>query len=320
MNKANNYLIDQIKQRIDGSPADILADILPLSKEAIYRRLRGEVLFSLDEAVIVARELNISLDTIGTKEDNFCTFELTMPPFETDAAKAYVESIKKLTNIIEEYKQEGVMFYQIRPSLPPQFVWGYDNLLKFYYLRWLYLARGLEPFVKQFASIALPDTLLDGIAKFVPIMNSFDTTILLSELAFEYLLKEINHFHSLNILNKDDIILITNDLHVFINDLEKLTAKGQRPEGNKFNIYLIDSIQDSTFGFTEGAKKEIAYVKLIDVNQGITENKTIYNMFRRAFYDMKDYATLISESGSVKRTAFFAKQRALVDEFIVQYF
>lgn len=319
MNKANTYLIEQIKQRMEGSPADALSDILPLSKEAIYRRLRGEVLFTLDEAVTVARELNISLDSMNIKDINSCTFKVTMPPFDNDPTKAYIESINFVIDIFDENNKEGASFFQVRPSLPIYFICRYEHLYKFTHLRWLYLKRNLNPFVKKFGTTIVPKALIDLENQYSDRINSLHTTLLLSELVFEYQLKEILHFYDLGILDKKDILLIIGDLHQMINDLEHIIASGRKTNGSKLNIYLTNAIQETTFGFTEGTKKNIAFIKFIDLNQGITENKEMYNALRNAFYDMKGYAILISESGSAKRTAFFSKQRAIVDEFLSQY-
>lgn len=319
MNKANTYLIEQIKERMEGSPADALSDILPLSKEAIYRRLRGEVLFTLDEAVTIAKELNISLDSIITKENNSCTFELTMPQFEKDPSKAYIDAFNNIANIMNALRLEDSQLFYVRPSLAPIFTYRYDNLFKFNYLRWLYLSRKLTLFIKKFSNTIVTENLRNAVINSMEAASSLNNTILLSELVFEYQLKEFNHFYNINILNKDDLILIANELRLCINDLETMATIGKLYDGAKLNLYLIDVTQDFTFGFSEGAKRNIAFIKFIDLNQGVTENKAMYNTFRSSFYDMKGYATLISESGSSKRTAFFSKQRAIVDEFISRF-
>lgn len=71
----NELLIQAMESKIpDGTRlANVLIDILFIGKEAVYRRLRGEVPFTLNEAAIIAQELGISLDnTIGTKKQQEC--------------------------------------------------------------------------------------------------------------------------------------------------------------------------------------------------------------------------------------------------------
>lgn len=66
IDKLNIGLIEAIKKKIPskGSIANLLMDILYIGKEAIYRRLRGEVPFTFAEAAIISRKLEISLDDI----------------------------------------------------------------------------------------------------------------------------------------------------------------------------------------------------------------------------------------------------------------
>ena len=45
--------------------ADMLMDTLYIGKEAVYRRLRGEVPFTLQESALISRKLGISLTKLG---------------------------------------------------------------------------------------------------------------------------------------------------------------------------------------------------------------------------------------------------------------
>ena len=54
-----------------------LSELLNIGKEATYRRLRGEVPFSLYEAIIISKRLGISLDSLaGSVYNRNLAFEL----------------------------------------------------------------------------------------------------------------------------------------------------------------------------------------------------------------------------------------------------
>ena len=59
-------LINEMKDRMpqDQSLASYLINTLCIGKEAAYRRLRGEVAFTLDEIAIISCNLGISIDQI----------------------------------------------------------------------------------------------------------------------------------------------------------------------------------------------------------------------------------------------------------------
>ncbi|MCD8071680.1 MAG: hypothetical protein LUE10_00565 [Alistipes sp.] len=59
--------------------AHVLMDILCLSKESVYRRLRGDVPFTFNEVVFLSKYFNISLDSImGERVSNGAMFNLQL--------------------------------------------------------------------------------------------------------------------------------------------------------------------------------------------------------------------------------------------------
>jgi hypothetical protein len=61
-----NELIAAMKERIPRgiNLANYLTDALCMGKEAVYRRLRGEVAFTFDEIAMISCKLGISIDQI----------------------------------------------------------------------------------------------------------------------------------------------------------------------------------------------------------------------------------------------------------------
>ena len=74
-------LINQMKERIPPGHnlANYLTDTLYMGKEAVYRRLRGEVAFTFDEIAVISHNLGISIDQIiGNHLSNRVTFDLNL--------------------------------------------------------------------------------------------------------------------------------------------------------------------------------------------------------------------------------------------------
>lgn len=66
INELNTGLIEALKEKLPPKTnlANLLMDTLYIGREAIYRRLRGEVPFTLEEAALISRKLGVSLDKI----------------------------------------------------------------------------------------------------------------------------------------------------------------------------------------------------------------------------------------------------------------
>ena len=58
-NELNTSLIEAVKEKLPlkENLANLLIDTLYIGKEAIYRRLRGEVPFTLEEAALISRKV-----------------------------------------------------------------------------------------------------------------------------------------------------------------------------------------------------------------------------------------------------------------------
>ena len=67
INELNTGLIEALKEKLPPKTnlANLLMDTLYIGREAIYRRLRGEVPFTLEEAALISRKLGVSLDKIS---------------------------------------------------------------------------------------------------------------------------------------------------------------------------------------------------------------------------------------------------------------
>lgn len=84
-NSPNANLIEAMKDKlpVKGKLADMLMDTLYIGKEAVYRRLRGEVPFTFQEAALVSRKLGISLDTIiGSSFKTNAMFDMNIVDYD----------------------------------------------------------------------------------------------------------------------------------------------------------------------------------------------------------------------------------------------
>ena len=98
-----NELITAMKERIPKGQnlANSLADILYMGKEAVYRRLRGEVAFTIDEVALLSKKLGISIDQIiGNHLSNRVTFDMNLL-HSPNTLESYYEIISRYQQIFD---------------------------------------------------------------------------------------------------------------------------------------------------------------------------------------------------------------------------
>ena len=200
-----NELISTMKERIpqDMNLANTLADILCMGKEAVYRRLRGEVSFTIDEVALLSQKLGISIDQIvGSHVSNKVTFDLNLL-HATSALESYYEIINRYLQIFDYVKTDNTTeVYTASNSLPFTLYSSYENLSKFRLCRWMYqngdikTPHSLEDMSVDERIVNVHKKLSESIRQCPKTFFIWDTNI------FYSFVKEIKYFASLNLISQ----------------------------------------------------------------------------------------------------------------------
>jgi len=116
------------------SLADEVAELLNISNDSAYRRIRGNTLFTLDEILLLSAQYNISLDGLSGKAGDFVTFKHI--PIDNENF-----SIKNLFDVIlrdfEEAEKIGneELFYLAR-DLPIFYLQQFSEICAFKIFFW----------------------------------------------------------------------------------------------------------------------------------------------------------------------------------------
>ena len=118
--------------------ANALMDILCIGKEAVYRRLRGEVTFTFEEAGIIAHHYSLSLDRItGTVSGGTNQFSLGIPLADNPMA-AYTTLLKRYRDFFENVQNDPSAEVSSATNIIPfTFYCGYEYLSRFRLYSWM---------------------------------------------------------------------------------------------------------------------------------------------------------------------------------------
>ena len=153
-------LVTAIKDKFPGRGVltNKLADLLMLEKEAVYRRLRGDVPFTIFEIATIAAKLDISLDhIIGCSSGKSRPFQMKMVNFLNPSEEDY-EMLENFVNELRYLKDDpnsevgGAL-----NILPQSLVLGYRHIYRFYLFKWIYQCGNVMP--ARYSQIEPPDRL-----------------------------------------------------------------------------------------------------------------------------------------------------------------
>ena len=311
-----NELITAMKERIPKGQnlANSLADILYMGKEAVYRRLRGEVAFTIDEVALLSKKLGNSIDQIiGNHLSNRVTFDMNLL-HSPNTLESYYEIISRYQQIFDYVKGDDTTeVYTASNLLPFTLYSSYEYMSKFRLCRWIY-QNGQMKTQNSLAEMKVEDRIVKAHNKLSESVKQcrktyfiWDSNIFLS------FVKEIKYFASLNLITEDDVAHLKDELYQLLSVMETLSVKGEFSEGRKVSFYLSNIDFEATYTYIEKQDYQVSLLRVYSINSMDSQSPQICQIQRNWIQSLKRHSTLISESGEAQRIEFLQKQRTVID-------
>ena len=314
-NELNIGLIEAAKEKMPTGTnlANTLMDILYIGKEAIYRRLRGEVPFTLAEAAVISRKLGISLDKmIGVSFSNNAVFDLNVV-HHTNTFETYHDILTKYVDAFDNIREDPTTEMATSSNILPQALYlKHDVLSKFRLFKWMYQNENIK--CKHFDELEIPAKLQDIQKEFVNAAEHIHTTSYIwDNRIFAHMVNDVEYFSSIHLLTDEDKQKIKEDLLLLLNELESLARKGKFDSGNKVNIYISNINFETTYSYIESSNLQLSMIRIYAINSITSQDVEMHKSLKEWIQSLKKFSTLISESGEMQRIQFFKEQREIID-------
>ncbi len=265
----NTNLIEVMKNKIpDGvNLANTLMDILYIGKEAVYRRLRGEVPFTLNEASIISKKLGVSLDQIvGISYTNNAMFDLNLLHY-SDPIKTYYTLLNHYLKVFESLHDDPTSELSTASNMIPQtFYLKYENLSKFRLFKWMYQNEKVNC-VKYFSELNISDELKQAQKDFVNATLYIQTTnYIWDSMMFFYLVNDIKYFASIHLITDEEVIKLQEELLQLLDDLENIASKGKFETGKDVHIYISNINFEATYSYVETSSLQLSLIRIFSLD------------------------------------------------------
>lgn len=315
-NNLHKALVEEMRKRIPQNSQLVkkLINILFIEKEAVYRRLKGDVSFTFNEVAVIVKELGISLDTlIGVEVEKSQPFRMKLPEFvypekiDLYQFTDYINFLKKLS--ITPNTEMGV----VTNMIPQELFAGFSMLVKYHVFKWQYFFNNHQ--AKPFDELIVPDKVM-GIFKlqFAEMKKIKVSHYIFDKHIFSRIAKDIDYFKNIRLMKDEDITLIKRDLLDFLNYIEKTTITGRFPEtGARIFLYIADLDITMSFYYVESDEIHYSQIKAFILTSATSQDK-------KTFLKMKDWirtgmkaSNLITETQEQQRILYFEQQRKIVN-------
>jgi hypothetical protein len=320
--KLQQQLFDRI---LDGFPkksdaVESLRNLLHVSKDAIYRRLRGDSLLSPSELALLARHFHISLDELVYQGSDRVYFSFSALNSATHSVEDYLLGLHDNLNRLEHLPD--VKVYYTSSELPIFYYFLFEELAVFKLYIWGrsawdfdYLKQ--EPFNVRLISphaVALSREILD-------LYFRFDTTELWSINIFDNTLNQIeHHFISGAIAQPEQALLLCDRLSDLAAHLQNMAAYGRKfkprlspDHGAPFALLHNDSLYTNNTIFVDAPHLRRVFSTFGDPDYLVSSDERICDFTHQWLQRLMGKSVLISAQAEGLRSGFFHQVKRKIE-------
>jgi len=308
--------IEEVRCRVPENEkiSNVLADILLIEKEAVYRRLRREVPFTFSEIAAICTKMRISLDCIieslpsTSRPCQFIINEFIEPD---EVNYKMMENLLDLFSMNQVYnKNEIGMCCNI---LPQCIYLGYEHITKFIFFKWKSLYSKTKE-TRPMSKLVFTDRMKNIQEEHHRAYRRLDHLVMIwDKNILKNLITDVNYFSTIRLVPKEEKNLLKEDIKKLIDDMEILAEKGKFDSGTKVDFYISNINFDTTAVYAENEMYNLGMIKTFTLNTVTTVDDYAYETIKSNISTVKRVSTLISESGEQQRILFFDTQRELVE-------
>jgi len=307
-----SILQDKISNRT--TLVNTITDILAIDKDAVYRRLRGEVNFSFVEMAVIAKSMGISLDKIvgiETIQSKPSQINITrhVNPTEID-----YEMFENFINILKSIKDEpNTKLMESANIIPNYLFYDYENITRFVLFNW----NQASSYGKSlpFHKIIIPErlrVLQKACSEYARHIKS--TVFVLDYMIFQRMVANIKYYTKVHLIPEDEALLIKTDLLNLLDNLENIAVNGKYEDtGNEVSLFASDITIATNYSLIESKNLRISLLRTYLLNASVALGDEVFNETRAWIRAVLRMSTLISVTGEKVRAEFFDTQRKIID-------
>jgi len=283
-----------------------------LSRESIYKRLRGDVPFTFEQVKKLSLELNFSLDNIDLQFDNAPSILYMQSDNKIRPEDAFLGVLQNYYNTMTRQARSRDIgsFITLNRLLILNLIHS-DTLFHFHYYSHMCQANDL-PFNYKFSDCILPEeirSLQKNINDTYGQVSNF--TFFVDSFVFSKTLLEIRYYFERKLISNKEYSLLKSELNEEINMFEILTRKGEYIIPGKFFYYR--SILPIPFNSVYSWYDDNAELSIYNysMNPFISTNNKNINAFHLQWIDsLKKRSVLMTQSNEQLQESFFNDLRA----------
>ena len=309
-----DYLFQRIREKlpVNVSLPDRIAELLFISNDSAYRRIRGETPLVLDEAKVLCQNFGLSLDQVLDVIDKSVCFNSVSVNASEYSFDKYLDGIIKSIKKLLPHPDSEIIYLSKDVSLFHNFY--FRPLFAFRYYFWMKSIIQDPSFQnRKFSFDILPPETEEKGKELIKLYAQISSIEIWNTECVNSLISQIEYYREAGYLQPDDIRMIYDALGKSV-----LHIKHQAEEGAKFfpgemtsskktNFQLFQNrifLGDNTI-LVKAAGKKTVYLNYELLNYMVTQDEVFCHQVDNNIHDLMKRSTLLSIANEKQRNIFF---------------
>jgi hypothetical protein len=309
-----DHLFQRIREKLPANESlpDKIAELLFISNDSAYRRIRGETPLVLDEAKILCEHFSISLDLLLEVKDKsvcFNSFSVNAKEYSFDK---YLDGIVKSLKKLLPHPDAEIIYLSKDIALFHNFY--FRPLFAFRYFFWMKSIIQDPSFQnKKFSMDILPQETEERGKELLKLYEQFSSIEIWNTECVNSLISQIEFYREAGYLQSDDLSMIYDAMTKTIHHIKFQAEEGAKflpgevSSSKKTNFQLFQNrifLGDNTI-MVKAAKKKTVYLNYELLNYMVTQDEVFCQQVDTNIHDLMKRSTLLSIANEKQRNIFF---------------
>jgi hypothetical protein len=293
-----------------------LSELLGISTDSVYRRMRAETMMTLDEIIKVCNHYNVSFDAFSKTESGMVTFRYSVPEPTFESFLNYQLKIRDdMRKILAS--ESGKIIYAAE-DIPVFFHYGFDEISRFKIFYWLKSVASVpELQTVQYNPNLISNEILDVSKEIFDMYMNIPSVEIWTEMTVVSAVKQIEYFWESGFFAGPEDALrvcesLTEELTVILGMAEKSAKNGKEKEN--YRLYCSDIEIANNCVLVELGNHRAVYLGHLTFYTLSTSSETYGEKTAGWLDTLIRKSTLISGVSEKQRLRFFKKAMDTVGE------
>ncbi|MFM1931401.1 MAG: hypothetical protein RL226_704 [Bacteroidota bacterium] len=299
-----------------------ISELLNISADGAYRRLRGETAFSLDETVQICIHYHIPLEALNDRVDDVVTFQYTQLSSGLEAFNAHIAALGNHLRQIRKHEQ-AVIHYAAE-DIPLFYHFGFEALAQFKVFYWQKSILNLTDLDAQHFSAGVSYLPADELVDLYNQFAKIPSVEIWTEETIASTLQQIKFYWEAGFFNAaNDALLVLDDVDKLLSRISRQAEIGQKinaagaSTGVQFQLYLCDLMIGNNSILVEMGESKVSFIGYNTFNSIHTRNRIFNSEHAQWVTNLQSKSIQISMMAEKIRNQFFKAQSRKVNDMRV---